>query len=503
MTDKHGAQDSDPGWHLGDPTGADDAPGPGPGSLTDPDAPDDALADDSSSATRRGSHPDIEVLDAYLDTHPDPPGPGRSRVITASRVDRHVRGCVTCQETLAALHRVRAELARLATMTMPDEVAARIQAALASRSGAGGDDAEPAPGRGPTDGSGEARQAGQTTKAGRSGGPGGPGGTNGTSAGDGPLRAPGAGGMHDHPGGPGTATSGGLGSRRSRGAGGLRRRRREREPGRGPGRVGGGLVGGGLVGGRQDSRAPRRGQAAQSRDRITRDWVSIAAACVALLAFGTALLAVRALTGGGSESYSAATSASDPTVEVAADSASGPAAAAAPVPDARDTQALAEAPDGTFVLIGDSDEVLRPATVVAHGHALLAGRIAVTRLAWSVAGARSPRADDPLTAPSRAGGSGPGDAQGGQSTPMQNTPESLVRLIDTPQLRMCYDGLAAQTGGAVIALDRVRFDDQAAIMVVLSVAGQPTSTRLVVIDAHCGIVPAHSAVWYSVNANRA
>lgn len=424
MTDKHGAQDSDPGWHLGDPTGADGAHGPGP--LTDPDAPDDALADDTSSVTRRGSHPDIEVLDAYLDTHPEPPGPGRSRVITASRVDRHVRGCITCQETLAALHRVRAELARLATMTMPDEVAARIQAALASRSGAGGDDAEPAPGRGPTDGSGEARRAGS-----------------------------------------------------------------------GPGRVGGGLVGG-----RQNSRASRRGQAAQSRDRIPRDWVSIAAACVALLAFGTALLAVRALTGGGSESYSAATSASDPAVEVAADSASGPAAAAAPAPDA-DTDALAEAPGRSFVLVGDSDEVLRPATVVAHGHALLAGRIAVTRLAWSMVGAPSPRADDPLAAPPRAGGSGPGDAQGRQSTPMQNTPESLVRLIDTPQLRMCYDGLAAQTGGAVIALDRVRFDDQAAIMIVLSVAGQPTSTRLVIIDAHCGIVPAHSAVWYSVNANRA
>ncbi|MCK9903358.1 hypothetical protein CC117_15270 [Parafrankia colletiae] len=490
MTDKHGAQDSDPGWHLGDPTGADGAHGPGPGGLTDPDAPDDALADDTSSVTRRGSHPDIEVLDAYLDTHPEPPGPGRSRVITASRVDRHVRGCVTCQETLAALHRVRAELARLATMTMPDEVAARIQAALASRSGAGGDDAEPGPGRGPADSSGEARQAGQVTKAGR---PGGTNGTNGTSVGGAPLSGPGTGGMHDHPGG--AAVPGGLGSRRSRVAGGLRRRR-EREPvrGRGPGP--------GLVGGGQDSRAPRRGQAAQGRDRITRDWVSIAAACVALLAFGTALLAVRALTGGGSESYSAATSASDPAVEVAADSASGPAAAAAPVPDA-DTDALAEAPGGTFVLVGDSDEVLRPATVVAHGHALLAGRIAVTRLAWSMAGAPSPRADDPLAAPPRAGGSGPGDAQGGQSTPMRNTPESLVRLIDTPQLRMCYDGLAAQTGGTVIALDRVRFDDQAAIMIVLSVAGQPTSTRLVIIDAHCGVVPAHSAVWYSVNANRA
>ncbi|WP_051102491.1 hypothetical protein [Parafrankia elaeagni] len=499
MTDKHGAQDSDPGWHLGDPSGADDAHGPGP--LTDPGAPDDAPADDTSSVTRRGSHPDIEVLDAYLDTHPEPPGPGRSRVITASRVDRHVRGCVTCQETLAALHRVRSELARLATMTMPDEVAARIQAALASRSGAGGDDAEPAPGRGPTDGSGEARRAGQVAKADRPGGTNGPHGPHGPHADGGPLGGPGAGGMHDdHPGG--AAAPGGLGSRRPRVAAGRRPRRLEREPGRGPGR-GPGRVGGGLVGSRQDSRASRRGQAAQGRDRITRDWVSIAAACVALLAFGTALLAVRALTGGGSESYSAATSASDPAVEVAADSASGPAAAAAPVPDTRDTRALAEAPDGTFVLVGDSDEVLRPATVVAHGHALLAGRIAVTRLTWSVAGAPSPRADDPLPAPPRAGESGPGDALGGQSTPLQNTPASLARLIDTPQLRMCYDGLAAQTGGAVIALDRVRFDDQAAIMIVLSVAGQPTSTRLVILDAHCGIVPAHSAVWYSVNANRA
>ncbi|OAA21563.1 hypothetical protein UG55_105810 [Frankia sp. EI5c] len=79
----------------------------------------------------------------------------------------------------------------------------------------------------------------------------------------------------------------------------------------------------------------------------------------------------------------------------------------------------------------------------------------------------------------------------------------MLRAVGTTQLRMCYDSLAAQAGGTVLALDRVRFDGQEAILLVISLPGQGNAARLVVIDAHCGVVPVSSAVLYSVNASRA
>jgi hypothetical protein len=64
-------------------------------------------------------HPEGELLDAYADGERTP-----------GSVDRHVRGCAVCQQTVVALRGVRVELARLAPISMPPDVARRIQEAL-------------------------------------------------------------------------------------------------------------------------------------------------------------------------------------------------------------------------------------------------------------------------------------------------------------------------------------------------------------------------------------
>ncbi len=64
-------------------------------------------------------HPDVEHLDAYADGD-----------LSASAVELHIRGCTQCGETVTALRRVRHDLAALASVTMPDDVATRLHAAL-------------------------------------------------------------------------------------------------------------------------------------------------------------------------------------------------------------------------------------------------------------------------------------------------------------------------------------------------------------------------------------
>ncbi|WP_128423102.1 hypothetical protein [Frankia sp. EI5c] len=290
-----------------------------------------------------GAHPDIETLDAYLDAHLDAhpdahldahPGlsdPGRSRGAVASRADRHIRACATCQETLAALRRVRGELARLATMTMPDEVAERIHAALAARSG---------------------------TAAGR-------------ADGGSPLDAFGAAATHrdhDHEHEHEYGEYGEYGEQGDRRAAGL-----WRGPGGGsPARFRGAGTGG---------PRGRRGRPG-SPGRAARDWVSIAATCLALVAFGAAVLAVRGLTAGGAGSADA--TASSPVAASAppgGDIVVRPDSAAAPT--AAGTRSLSVPPGGTSVLVADSDMILRPSDVVPHGQELLAGRLAPTWFGWS------------------------------------------------------------------------------------------------------------------------
>jgi hypothetical protein len=129
------SQESGPS--AGDPTSGDvdlgaadlDDAGLGAADLGDVDL-DDAGLDAPGSVTRGlgprprrpgPRHPDGELLDAYADGERTP-----------GSVDRHVRACVVCQQTVIALRNVRVELTRLATVTMPPDVARRIQDALAA-----------------------------------------------------------------------------------------------------------------------------------------------------------------------------------------------------------------------------------------------------------------------------------------------------------------------------------------------------------------------------------
>jgi hypothetical protein len=75
--------------------------------------------DKPSVSPAGGRHPDVELLDAYADGERTP-----------GAVDRHVRGCSVCQQAVVALRDVGAELARLAPISMPPDVARRIQDAL-------------------------------------------------------------------------------------------------------------------------------------------------------------------------------------------------------------------------------------------------------------------------------------------------------------------------------------------------------------------------------------
>jgi hypothetical protein len=78
----------------------------------------------------------------------------------------------------------------------------------------------------------------------------------------------------------------------------------------------------------------------------------------------------------------------------------------------------------------------------------------------------------------------------------------LRALLDTPELRTCYQSLLAQSGGAILGIDRVRYDGRPALLIVLSVPMQPSSARLLVVDPQCGMTSAYSAPIYSVSALR-
>ncbi|WP_239331232.1 anti-sigma factor [Frankia sp. CiP3] len=72
-------------------------------------------------------HPDVERLDAYAEGSADADGNGSS-----SGVALHIGACPQCRETVTALRRVRRELAALASVTMPEDVAERLRATLVS-----------------------------------------------------------------------------------------------------------------------------------------------------------------------------------------------------------------------------------------------------------------------------------------------------------------------------------------------------------------------------------
>jgi hypothetical protein len=216
----------------------------------------------------------------------------------------------------------------------------------------------------------------------------------------------------------------------------------------------------------------------------------VAVACLAIVAFGTALLIYRHAHDVGPTSTALATA-------NGAERAAPGAGAAAAEPPAAETAG---------VLVADSGRPVEAGTVGQHGRDLLAGRIqAVGRISVvpssAPAGTATPvpglAAPPGLAQPSAAA------APSGTGVPdVKSATDSVLSALDTPELRMCYLSLAAQTGGAVLAVDRISYHGQPALLVVASIMTRPDRVRVTVIDIRCGVTSMPSALWYSVTASR-
>jgi hypothetical protein len=430
-------------------------------------------------------HPGVELLDAVA---------GGEQVTRSAR--EHIERCSVCRESVAALRRVRADLSRLAAMTMPGDVADRIQAALATRmpahpsapSGPPGPpshadlssqaDAHIPPGDVQQDRSHAPAAALAELASG-----------SGSTAGGASQPADDPGG--DRPAGHHVGTGPDDGTRipttgrpaaRSRPDG--RRPRRIRRPG-GP-----------------RPEAPRT------------DWVSIAAVCIAFVTFGAAILAFYGLR--------------SPSVAPA----SNPAAGHIPVDAAAAAAAEPVAPEVTTVLADSRSSLAAVRDLVRHGQALMTGQIAGSlALPLELSDASAGGASQPRSSAEPAGsggaaatgaGAGSGAAGSGaapraavqvpasavasaaslRSVALAAAAVRLRALLDTPELRTCYQSLLAQSGGAILGIDRVRYDGRPALLIVLSVPMQPSSARLLVVDPQCGMTSAYSAPIYSVSALR-
>jgi anti-sigma factor RsiW len=84
--------------------------------------------DDRPTGPVAGAHPDVDELSAYVD--------GELDTARAREVGAHVAACAGCTDDLRALRLVAAELAALPAPTMPADVAARLDEAIARERGA-------------------------------------------------------------------------------------------------------------------------------------------------------------------------------------------------------------------------------------------------------------------------------------------------------------------------------------------------------------------------------
>ncbi|MCM3887309.1 hypothetical protein [Frankia sp. R82] len=447
-------------------------------------------------------HPDVELLDALAGGEP----------VTRSARE-HIDACPACRESVAALRRVRSELSRLTSLTMPGDVAERIQATLAirlhttaARATEPEGPSQPAdPSRTATSAphpavspSGTQHPAAQHPAAHRSAAdlpaawvplpaplsdapdpaPGRPGLVSVDPAGPADATDPaGPAGPAGKPSGPvdvsghlmraGTGTRGRLPLARPTP---IRRgpKRSQRRP---------------LAG-----RSPGRGAGLWNPASGRRDWVSIAAVCIAFLTFGTALFALHDLRGG-----------SDPTL---------PEARAASEPGTETRSAV------PMTMVADSRMAVVPTNIVRHGETLLDGRItgsvglAMGLSGMPVGGAVAQTAPSGTSQQalgilrSQPAARAPGAGTTGVRALSTTTASRLRALLDTPDLRTCYQSLLAQTGGFILGIDLVRYNGQAALLVVLSVPSQPSVGRLVVVDAGCGMTSSSTAPLYSVIAKR-
>jgi hypothetical protein len=348
-------------------------------------------------------HPDGELLDAYADGERTP-----------GSVDRHVRSCLDCQDAVRALRNVRVELGRLAPVTMPPDVATRIQAALSAAP------AVPAP------------AAGRSPRRGR-----------------------------------------GAAERRRPPAYARSRLRPATHSALGPGRS------------------------------STSERLGLVAVCLLVVVAGAGMFAVLHLhptTSGSSATSSVAR-------PVAADEAAGAAAPPSGGPVAAPVSPYPVA--ARQVRVADSGAQLADSGVVQHARDVLAGRVPTAAQVTLDPVAESGAADltgaqrvtsKPVGGTVAAGLPPPTEfASGGAST-------APWEAVVTPTLVGCYDRLAADVGGPVLALDRVSYQGRAAVLVVLDISVNPEPStastpnggrlELAVVGLDCAVDHLATDTWY-------
>jgi hypothetical protein len=475
------------------------------GARPDDARPDDARPDDARrlagdhagpAGRRPRAHPDVEALDAVA-------GGGGSRSTA-----RHLAGCDECTEAVDALRRVRAQLAHLASVTMPDDVAARIGATLANarrpaaddlgaRTGhlsdpadpvgvrattsatanpatdpaTGPDAAAPAPAAG-AGASGAARRAATDRPAAEE--PTDPDGAEGPAKGRVGLPTPAAGGVIPHP--AHRANPANPANRAGAGGGLPGMRRVRRRTGRPPG---GRLVAHSLHSGRPPGRPDtiRSSRAGGDRGRSGGSALGALAAVCLLAVFVVAAVAVAVHQ---SRSGSAGSAGSASSVAVAsragpgAGSAErGPALAPSDPPAAR--AAGGSAADSALAAVATSGYGLTEANAGQHAQDLLAGRVRGTRHVTFAS-------DGSVAAPPTTTNSGPVTSPTAHPTATDPAEAALL----TPDLQGCYLGLITQFGGSVRGVDLVTYGGMQAVAVVLSVPGTPEALRTAVLDPQCG-----------------
>ncbi|WP_244957374.1 anti-sigma factor family protein [Candidatus Frankia nodulisporulans] len=417
--------------------------------------PDRAAFSLGRPLARRGRgtdrHPDVELLDALAGGEP-----------VARSAREHIDACPACRESVAALRRVRAELSQLAGLTMPGDVAERIQATLAHRLHTS---VPPVPEpSAPTDARSwpPASHPASEHHAAQVPMPAPPLDTPDPASGtSGPAPA-----RPLDPAEPSTPHRAPHTARPVRTRTGPKYAPHRPAGRRGPGRRAGLLC------------DPASGR---------RDWISIAAVCVAFVTFSAALFALRDLRGGTTSTLPEARAAQEP----GADAAAPP-----------------------MTMVANSHVAVLPTTIVPHGEALLDGGITgsmalamgltrVPTIGSAAQAARAGVADPPLGVLRSGPGSGaPGVNATGVRVLATTAAGRLRALLDTPDLRTCYQSLLAQTGGSILGIDLVRYNGQAALLIVLSVPSQPSLGRLLVVDASCGMTRSSTAPLYSVIAKR-
>jgi hypothetical protein len=194
--------------------------------------------------------------------------------------------------------------------------------------------------------------------------------------------------------------------------------------------------------------------------------VSIVAVCIAFITFGAAIFVYHGLRSANVDHRVAASNPVD---------SSGPAGGSV-------VAEYGSASSVPLTVMALSQTSVAPSDVVRHVRELLAGRIPGS-------------AALPLVPSAPA-------AAGRTTTPATVDVDRLRSVLDTPDLRPCYQSLTAQTGGTILAVDRVVYNDQPALLIVLSVPMQPAVARVLVVDAHCGVTTVSTAPWYSVSTLR-